>query len=123
MENFFVDGNFYTDLSELMEDLDVDVEYDVEAGLDVLEDDWYVRAYYAESAPIFKLTSDDIVSFITEQYNGYPDDDNDYTYNKTVEAIRAGIDVDKINSLMPDVWRPTKNKFTITKADIIKYIG
>ncbi len=126
MTDFFVDGEFYSDLDELMEAWGVYAPVDLlddEEGLGLLGEDWSVVAYEAYSAPIFKLTSDDIVSFITEQYNEYPDDDNDYTYDSTVEAVRAGIDVDKINSLMPSVWRPTKEKFIITKQDLINYIA
>lgn len=126
MTDFFVDGEFYSDLDELMEACGVYAPVDLlddEEGLGLLGEDWSVVAHEAYSAPIFKLTSDDIVSFITEQYNEYPDDDNDYTYDRVVEAIRAGIDVDKINSLMPSVWRPTKEKFIITKQDLINYIA
>ncbi len=53
MTDFFVDGEFYSGLDELMEACGVyspeDLE-DAEEGLGVLEEDWSVVAYEAYSA-------------------------------------------------------------------------
>lgn len=127
MIDFFVDGEFYSDLDELMDAWGVyspeDLE-DAEEGLGVLEDEWSVVAYEASTAPFYVLKLDELVEYITETIIvDFPDDRDDITYNRTVEALRAGIDVDKINNLMPNVWQPTKNKFIITKQDLINYIG
>ena len=125
MTDFFVDGEFYSDLDELMEAWGVYAPVDLlddEEGLGVLEDDWSVVAYEAYSAPIIQISADDIIEQVLNVCN-FPDDDNDQTYDRVVEALKAGIDVTKINSLMPSVWRPTKEKFIITKQDLINYIA
>ena len=125
MTDFFVDGEFYSDLDELMEACGVYAPVDLlddEEGLGVLEDDWSVVAYEAYSAPIIQISADDIIEQVLNVCN-FPDDDNDQTYDRVVEALKAGIDVTKINSLMPSVWRPTKEKFIITKQDLINYIA
>jgi len=125
MTDFFVDDEFYSDLDELMEAWGVYAPVDLlddEEGLGVLEDDWSVVAYEAYSAPIIQISADDIIEQVLNVCN-FPDDDNDQTYDRVVEALKAGIDVTKINSLMPSVWRPTKVKFIITKQDLINYIA
>lgn len=112
MENFFVDENFYFELSDLIDSTSF------EEDLSDLEDDWSVEANWSNLEKAFTLSTDWIMKYIGEERF---DEDSD-THEKCYDLLERCIDYDRINSLVPEMYYATKEKFTITKQDLLDYI-
>lgn len=115
MENFFVDDKFYSDMDSLMNDLDLFEEQDVE---DLDGTVFTVECFQSSLEPLVTLSYDWILDRVNEER--FPED-NDRINNEFTKAIEA-IDFDKVNSLMPKLYYPTRKKFTLTKEDFLEYI-
>lgn len=120
MENFFVEDKFYADIEELMSDHDLEEE-----DLPGLPDDWAVKCMSTNLEPICALKYGDVIEAIVEYMFRYheermPEEYDDCSTKKRLEAaITSSVDVGKLNDLMPKLYYPGGEDFTITKQDLI----
>lgn len=112
MENFFIDENFYSDLSELIE------HTSDEEDLSDIDDDWSVVCNESKLEKVVTLSTDWIIRYIGEERF---EEDGD-THEKVYDLLERRIDYEAINSRMPELYYPTRVKFTITKQDLLDYI-
>ena len=120
MENFFIEDKFFSDLSDLMDDRDIN-----EDELSQLKDDWHEDAEGTTLEPI--ITIDD--KFITDLVDDYIYDANierfpedcDKSLSGIKKAIKEAIDIEKLKELMPKLYYPNGAKIKITKQDLIDY--
>lgn len=122
MENFFIEENFFMDLDSLISHLDLDDNGAVEA----LEEDWTIEIELSELEPIFQLDEKYVVEAImlnTDSFEErWPEDDDGDTAENIKKAIKASVDLDKLNSLLPKLYYPTGKFEEITKQDLLEYI-
>ena len=119
MENFFIDGKFYNDLSELMDDRDIQDD-----ELHLLDGDWCETAKQSKLEKIFTLKKDFVVNAIIEQTDTWEErfpEDSDDLFEEIKKAVEQGIDLEKMNNLLPELYYPDGVKFKITKQDLIDY--
>ena len=114
MENFFYSDKFYSDLGELMDDLDLYEDEDVSK----LPDDYSLDCKYSELEPIVTLSADWIGERIDEER--FTEDGDEI--EKIEKILSANIDFEKVNSLMPKLYYESIEKFKITKADMVEWI-
>ena len=114
MENFFYDDKFYSDLGELMDDLDYYEEEDVLK----LPDDYSLDCKESKLEPIVTLS----VNWIGERIDEERFTEDADEIEKIEKVLSANIDFEKINSLMPKLYYESKEKFKITKADMLEWI-
>lgn len=121
MENFFIDDKFYSDLSDLMDEMDIEEE-----NINELPDDWSEKIQISKLEKMFVLKKSFVVDAINQQTDRwedrYPEDASDKLLDQIEKAIESGIDIDKINSLIPELYYPTKEFVTITKQDLIDWV-
>lgn len=124
MENFFQDDKFHSDLESLMSDLDLNEDQDIKD----LDEDWSIDCEEATLEKVFELDEDFVVQAILSQTDRWEDrfpvDDNDERTEKQIEdALKMGINIKTMNSLLPELYYPNGKKFKITKKDLIEYIN
>lgn len=115
MENFFYNDDFYSDLNDLIDSLEIDI--------DRLEEDWSILVEQCSLEKIFTFKEKFITETILEATDTWEDrfpEDSDRTFDKIKEAIKQGIDIEKMNNLLPSLWYPNGKKVTITKKDLIE---
>lgn len=120
MENFFYGDKFYSDISDLLEDIEVEDD-----NVKNLPDDWSIDCEDCSLEQMFVLTNEFVSNSILERTDKWEDrfpEDTDIVDIKIRKAIEAGIDVDKMNALMPKLWYPNGTMFTITKKDLISEV-
>lgn len=115
MENFFYDDEFYSEICDLLEAMDIEDGKENEQ----IEDDWSIECFESVLEPLVTLNYDWIVDRVNEER--FPED-NDRVSQQFSKAIES-IDFTKANELMPKMYYQTRKKFTITKADILEYIA
>lgn len=119
MENFIYCDDFYSDISELLDNLCLSEDGDVSE----LHDDWEIECEYTEEKPIGQFDKEELVTKIWEMYESAWGDmlpeDAERTLSHLRKSISAGIDVEKMNHLVPTVFYPIKEKFKITKKDLL----
>jgi hypothetical protein len=113
MENFFYNDKFYSDMEELMDDLDY-----YEEDVLKLPDDYSLDCKGFKLEPIVTLSADWIGERIDEER--FTEDGDEI--EKILKVLSANIDFDKINSLMPKIYYESGEKFKITKADMLEWI-
>lgn len=122
MENFFIDDKFHMDLDSLITDLDLDDDGAIEA----LPEDWSIIAEETELQKMFTLTNDFVVDSVvqnTDKWDNRFPEESDYLFVKIKKAIEQGIDLDKMNASIPELYYPNGNNFEITKADLLEYVS
>ncbi len=122
MENFFIDDNFCHDLDDLIR------LCTMEDDIEELADDWSIIVDEAESQKIFILDKDFVVNAISERTDRFedrfPEDDNDDRLSTQIKkAIEQSIDLEKLNSLLPELYYPSGETFEITKKDLIEHVA
>jgi hypothetical protein len=121
MENFIYSDNFYSDISELENQVLYDEEID---NVSELPNDWEIDCEYTEERLIGQFDKEELINDIWDMYeSAWADmmpDDCDKTLSDLKKAISAGIDVEKMNPLVPIVHYPTGEKFKITKKDLLE---
>lgn len=111
MEDFFYDEEFYSDIENLMSDLDLNTIEDVQN----LEDDYSLECTKSIIEPIFTLSAQWILERIDEER--FSESGNEL--DSLEKTITENIDFDKVNSLIPKLCYETKEKFQITKQDLL----
>lgn len=121
MENFFYEDLFCSDLSDLMEALNIE-----ENNIADLDEGWAVKVMDTNLEKIFQFDMNFIVNAITNHTDKWEErfpEECERTNEAVETAIKAGIDIEKINSLLPSIWYPADKWFLITKEDLIEFIS
>lgn len=114
IENFFEDGEFYTDL----EDFIYKVFDGEEEQVRELEEDTVFECKGSKLEPIFHFSSE----WITERIDDdrFSENNSDDEYEKITKVLDGNIDFKKIVDLLPKLYYENyKDKFTITKQDLL----
>lgn len=110
MENFFYNGDFYSSIEDFIDEEEIltysdDVEFHCEGS---------------ELKPIILFSVDWIVERVDDDC--FSEEYVDREYAEMRKILTKHIDFDKINSeLLKGYFPDYKNKFTITKQDIINF--
>jgi len=110
MENFFYEDNFYSEIGDLLMDLDID-----EDDIPELPEDWEITVHESSLEPLVTLSVDWIMDRINEER--FSEEGNEY--DKIHKIISDSIDFIAINEKIPQMYYPTKKTFKITKADLL----
>jgi len=116
-KNFFFDGHFYSSMDDLL---------DADDDIDDLPDDWEATCMHSTLEPIFELTKDFVATAVIDRADHYEDrfpEDYDTVEKEIRSAVEAGIDIDKMNGLLPKLYYPNGTTFKITKKDLIEYFN
>lgn len=120
MEHFFVDENFYSELSDFAEDLELDEE-----DIRLLPDDYSVTAEETTLERVFDI-DDRLIDSICENLIDWNIErfleESDNVIEKINKAVKSCIDTEKLNSLMPKMYYPNGKFFKITKTDLLECI-
>lgn len=119
MENLFYEEIFFSDLSDVMDYYDIG-----EDELDQLEDDWKLELHTSKLEPMFQLTEDFVLGSIMEKTDIWEErfpEECDRTLKELMDAIKSGIDIEKINENIPKVFYPSGGKIIVTKQDLIDW--
>lgn len=122
MENFFIDENFCSDLDDLIRIYDLEDDN----AIPELDEDWSVEVEESELQKIFTLKKEFVVSAIIEKTDTWEErfpEDSDRLFEEIKKAIEQSIDIEKMNSLLPELYYPNGKKFKITKKDLLEYIS
>ena len=114
MENFFEDGEFYTDL----EDFIYKVFDGEEEQVRELEEDAVFECKGSKLEPIIDFST----QWITERIDDdrFSENNSDDEYEKITKVLDENIDFKKITDLLPKLYYENyKDKFTITKQDLL----
>lgn len=114
LEIFYYGDAFYEDIYGLINDLDI------EDKINELPDDYVINVYECELRPIVKFTSEYITDMVDD--DSYSENNYENEYDKIKEALDKCVDFKKLNSLIPELWFPTNDIRTITKADLLEAI-
>lgn len=122
MENFFIEDRFYHDLTSFMEDLElIEIE-----DIDELSEDWEAQAQDTKLEKMFSMSKDFAIDAIIQQTDKWEErfpEDSDILFNQIKNAINQSIDIEKLNSLLPELYYPNGKMFKITKKDLLEYIS
>ena len=116
MQNFFYNDNFYSDLGELIDYLELEPE--------TLEDDWIINCKETTLQKIFVMKKEFAIDAIVSQTDIWEDRFPEYSedlFTRIEKAIGDAIDIDKLNEGLPSLHYANGTKFHITKADIVEY--
>ncbi len=112
MENFFYYSKFYSDIEELMIDLEIDEE-----SIESMPD--FYLCYKSKCEPIVQFDADWMLERIDEERF------TEERFEKESEKIHkllSEIDFSKINEQIPKVYYESFEKFEITKADLYEHL-
>jgi hypothetical protein len=108
------DDRFFSDLSDLLEDLELDI--------DNLPKDYTIECEECTLEPIFKLDSDKMMDELEGLYGERMSEDGD-EYDDIQKVFDENIDFDLINSKLPKLWYPNGKEIIFTYDDIIKELN
>jgi hypothetical protein len=113
MEKFFCDDNFYNDFEDFVEYLEIDEE-----SVNDLDDDIKYDCVGSKKEPVFVFDIDWILDRIDD--GRLTEEGKELSKIKTL--IEGNCNFKKINESMPTLYyEDMRNKFTITKKDLIDY--
>lgn len=116
MENFIYNDNFYSDLGELIDYLELEPE--------AMQEDWVIECEKTTLEKIFVMDKKWITDTITSNTDRWEDrfpEESDEVFKRIEKAINDAIDIDKLNIALPSLYYPNGAKFHITKEDIKDY--
>lgn len=125
MENFFYGDKFHLDMSTLIEDLDLDSFDDENKEIEALPDDWEIVVEETTIEKMFTMTEAFVVNAIVEETDMWEDrfpEESDDIFDKIKNAIKQSIDIEKLNSLLPELYYANGKKTKITKQDLLDYV-
>lgn len=113
LDNFIYNDNFYSDISDLIDEMESD-------GIDIneLPEDYKIVCFNTETQPIEQFDAGWILERMDEER--WPEDDDGRFYEKVRKIFNECIDFEKLNSMMPELHYPASSKFFITKNDLIE---
>ena len=112
-ESFFIDDEFYHDILHYAESMDGEIED--------LEDDWTIQVTACELQPLVTFTPDWIAERIDEER--FSENNSEQECDRIIKALKECVDFDKLNSLMPKLNYGTREKYFITKSDLLEAIS
>lgn len=118
---FCIEDQFYRDLeSFVMEASESGVFGDTQEWLDEIPDDWTQKVEMCDKEKMFAVDEDDVEGWIEKMLDYHEDrvSENDMS-EELKKAFMAGIDLQKINSEIPELWYSNGTVRIITKQDII----
>lgn len=116
-EPFCIDDRFFTGIEDY-------IDY-FELELDDLDDDWFEECQSTTKRPMFNVSENDLKQMFVDWTDKHEDEfpeESDRIFKELEAAIIESVDLDKLNSLIPELYYPNQNKFKITKQDIIEYL-
>jgi hypothetical protein len=122
MENFFKEEEFCHDLDDVIRICDLEDD----GAISELEEDWSIEVEESELQKIFTLKKEFVVNAIIEQTDTWEErfpEDSDRLFEEIKKAVEQSIDIEKMNSLLPELYYPNGKKFTITKKELLEYIA
>ena len=118
MENFFEDGEFYTDLGDFIYKVFDGEEEQVRE----LEEDAVFECKGSKLEPIIDFST----QWITERIDDdrFSENNVDSEIDEIEKALNGNIDFEKINALIPKLYFvDRRNKFKITKKDLLEWVS
>jgi len=116
MENFFYNGEFYSDIESF-----INQNFDDESEIHELSNDKLFLCTHSKLEPIIKLDAEWICGRIDD--DRFSENDSDNEYEEILKTIDENIDFSKVNSLFPKLYyEDYKQKFTISKKDLLDYV-
>ena len=118
MENFFVDGEFYTDLGDFIYKVFDGEEEQVRE----LEEDAVFECKGSKLEPIIDFST----QWITERIDDdrFSENNVDSEIDEIEKVLNGNIDFEKINALIPKLYFvDRRNKFKITKKDLLEWVS
>ena len=112
MEDFFYNNDFYSELSDLCNYMDWGDD-----EINLLEDGFKLEVNLSALEPIVKFDSEWITERIKE--NRFSEQNSDSEVTIIMKILDDNIDFDKINSLIPKCYYPTKLKHYFNKQDLL----
>jgi hypothetical protein len=116
MENFFYNDKFYRDIEELSEDLD---DIQEENDIKELPEDYKIEVYKSSLEQIVYFDIDWFFDNI--EIERYSEQRGDEEATQIQKALNSWINFDRLNSEIPQLYYPTREKVFITKEDLLKY--
>ena len=117
MENFFEDGNFYTDIADFIYKVFDGEEEQVRE----LEEDAVFECKGSKLEPIIDFSSQWITDRIDD--DRFSENNSGTENEKITKVLDENIDFKKITNLLPKLYYENyKDKFTITKQDLLDAI-
>ena len=114
MENFFHEDEFYSELEDLLIELEID-----EDNVNQLEHDWQIKVELSEEQMPFEPDAEFIAEKIADHFDFRIPDEK--SYEDVKKAIIESIDIEKLKEKLPKFMYPNNVFETITKADLIKH--
>lgn len=118
-QHFFVDDKFYTELGDLMDDLEIDDD-----SIKDLPENWSHKVDLTTLAPMFELEPkrfvDDVIELLIDKHEDRSSEDGD-EWDRLQKALSASIDFEKIKASIPKLYYINGKSYTITKQDLIDY--
>jgi hypothetical protein len=129
MENFFYNENFYSDLSELMNDIGfmllINFQNDEIAksvlfsdSINELKDDWQIKVELADLEPIFEVDADTLCQLLADA-NEDRLTENFGEEQEVLSALKECIDFEKLKEKLPKLYYPNGKFVCISKKDLI----
>lgn len=112
-ETYYYNDNFYFDFESLSEDL-----FETEEEIRALPDDYELKVNLCELEPIVVFTAEKIAEHTVDEER-YSEDGCDREVQRIIDALKESVDFEKLNSLIPKLWFPSKRFITFKKQDFI----
>jgi len=112
-ETYYYNDNFYFDFESLSEDL-----FETEEDIRALPDDYEIKVNLCDLKPIVVFTAE-LIKERTVDEECYSENHGDIESQTISDALNKCIDFEKLNSLIPKLWFPSKKFKVFTKQDFI----
>ena len=120
MENFFYDDKFYSELSDYLDDIEVNELED----FDDLDDNFLIKIEYSEVQPVFEITPSSLLEMLLDCNEDRIDDNFDDRHEKKIiEVLNKCIDFEKLKTELPQYYYGNGQFEIITKQDLIEYFN
>jgi hypothetical protein len=114
IENFFYEDTFFSDLDDLLMELEIDQD-----NVNRLNDDFQIKVELSEELLPFEPDAELIAEKIADHFDfRIPDEQS---YEDVKKAIIESIDIEKLKEKLPKFMYPNNVFMTITNADLIKH--
>ena len=110
---YYYNENFYSEVEEIIEDLD----------LDCMDENETLKVENCDLEPIITLTAKLIVDSLENHLEErHSENCAEIEYNRIVAVLKQNIDFDKINSELPKLWYPNNTFETFSKAQLLSFL-
>lgn len=116
MENIFHDDEFYRELEDLLEELELDKE-----SIEELPEDYELWIEESVLQPLVTFDPHYIIERIGDER--FSENNVDDEYDKISNALKKHVDFEALNAAIPKLYYPTRKKHKFTKKDLLEYIS